>query len=301
MNVLCFGSLNIDYVYSVEHIVMPGETLSSSSFFRNPGGKGANQSAALAKAGLNVFHAGIIGEDGRFLAEKLASYNVNIDNISIESGATGHAIIQLDRSKQNSIILFSGKNRCISDEMIDRVLSNFSKGDYLVLQNEINNLPTIINKAYEKGMVICLNPAPFDESIFSLPLEKVSTIVINEVEGAGMAGMPNSSDYDTILEKICESYPKAEILMTLGKHGSIYQYNGVRYSQNIIDLPVKDTTAAGDTMIGYFIASKIYGYDIKKVLLIATAASALTVSKEGAMDSIPYWNEVDVFLDSINK
>ena len=139
MRFLVLGSANIDMVFSVDRIVNPGETISSRTLFRNAGGKGANQSAALAKAGADVSFAGNIGKDGIWLLDKLSSYGVDVSlsNVSDE-GFTGQAIIQVDDSGENAIVLYPGMNRNFTEEHIDNVLNHFSSGDYLVLQNEIN-------------------------------------------------------------------------------------------------------------------------------------------------------------------
>lgn len=294
MKVLCYGSINIDLTYSVEHIVKEGETLSSLSLKKSAGGKGANQCAALAKAGLKTFHAGKIGEDGVFILKKLESFGVDTSNVSITNKQTGHAIIQVDKNAQNSIILFPGENKAIEKVEIDSVLSNFASGDWIVLQNEINELKYIIDKAYDKDINICFNPAPFDRSILDLPLEKVSLLVVNEIEGAALAGIDSS--FEEVLKTIKQRYPKCNILLTLGSDGSLYYGNNEVVSQNCFKVKAVDTTAAGDTFIGYFLASITDGFDIKDALEIASAASAITVSRNGAMDSIPYKEEVVKFL-----
>ena len=181
MKILNFGSLNIDHVYSVPHIVRPGETLSGGDVRQFAGGKGANQSVALAKAGAEVWHAGKIGEEGKWLLEKLRSYGVRTGLVKTYDGPTGHAIIQVTPEAQNSIILYGGGNRKITEDEIEDTFSNFSKGDYLVLQNEINLMPLIINKAHDLGMKICLNPAPYDDSIRNWPLDLVDILIVNEL------------------------------------------------------------------------------------------------------------------------
>lgn len=294
MNVLCFGSINVDLTYSVEHIVKEGETLSSLSLIKSAGGKGANQSAALAKAGLKTFHAGKIGEDGRFILKKLESFGVDTSYVSITDKQTGHAIIQVDKEGQNSIILFPGENKAIEKADIDSVLSTFFAGDWVVLQNEINELKYIIDKAHDKKINICFNPAPFDNSIFSLPLEKVNLLVVNEIEGAALAGIDSS--FEEILITIKQRYPKCNILLTLGSEGALYCGNNGVIRQNCFKVKAVDTTAAGDTFIGYFLASITDGFQINDALKIASAASAITVSRNGAMDSIPYKEEVIDFL-----
>lgn len=290
--VLVFGSLNIDYVYAVPHIVIEGETLASLTMRKSAGGKGANQAAAIAKAGLDVYMAGKIGSDGLFLVDYLKSYNVDTRLIKTDSKATGNAIIQVDKNGKNCIILFPGGNMEISKEDIDSTLSQFDKGDILVLQNEINSIGDIIKKAKDRGLRICFNPSPFDDEIKNLPLNLVDIIVVNEIEGRALANMPDDTSYDDILNKLVFDYPNAQIILTVGKDGALYAKNSYRAKGSIVDTPVVDTTAAGDTFIGFFLASSEKGYDIEKSLSIACKASSIAVSRKGAMESIPFAKEI---------
>ena len=165
MRVLNIGSLNIDYVYSVDHIILPGETEATGSRNTFLGGKGMNQSCALAKAGVEVYHGGMIGEDGRMFLDACKKYGVHDEFIKIVDGPSGHTVIQIDKNAQNSILLFGGANQKMTKEYIDEVLSHFNADDILLLQNEVNLLPYIVDKAYEKGMQIALNPSPFNEKL----------------------------------------------------------------------------------------------------------------------------------------
>ncbi len=180
MQFLNYGSVNIDLIFTVDHIVRGGETLQSTSLTKSAGGKGANQSAALAKAGAEVFHAGKIGDDGSFLLELLSSYGVDISLIRRYDGATGQALIQLDSQKQNAIILYGGGNVAITTNEIDEALQRFSPGDMLVLQNEIVHSGYLIREAKKRGMKVCMNLAPFDPSLRELPLGLLDLLVVNE-------------------------------------------------------------------------------------------------------------------------
>jgi ribokinase len=173
MKVLVYGSLNIDLIFEVDHIVLPGETISSVSFSRNAGGKGANQAAALAKAGLEVYMAGKIGRDGEFLLQLLHAYGVDTGNVSVYEGGTGNALIQVDTNGQNSIVLYAGGNGDIGLSEIERVFSMFDAGDYLVMQNEISRAQDIIRAAKRRSLKVHLNPSPYNETIEALPLEEV--------------------------------------------------------------------------------------------------------------------------------
>jgi len=292
MKFLNYGSVNIDLVFTVDHMVEPGETLSSSSFFRSAGGKGANQSAALAKAGASVTHAGKIGSDGQFLVDLLLGYGVDTSLIRLYEGATGQALIQLDKHKQNAIVLYGGGNVQITVGEIDESLSLFVAGDMLVLQNEIVHTSYLIEQAKKKGMNVCLNTAPFDEKILALPLQLVDILVVNEIEGAALANTAKGASFDQVLDALVEAYPEGEIVLTVGKGGAYYGYKEVRLHEPIYDLPVVDTTAAGDTFIGYFLTSRSLGHDNQSSLRYACKASGLAVSRLGAMGSIPLASEV---------
>lgn len=289
---LNFGSLNRDMVYSVDHTVRPGETTASSKLEFFCGGKGLNQSIALARAGANVFHAGCIGNDGGDLIERLKENGIDTKFVKESNRPSGHAVIQVDKNGQNSILLFGGANMQIDDEQISDVLSEFKKGDRLFLQNEINNVDRIIAAASKKGMEIVFNPSPFGSEILSYPLDRISWFVVNETEAQELTG---ESKANKILSVFSEKYPSAKLLLTLGSNGSVCKDGEKTYRQDIFRVPVADTTAAGDTFLGYFFAL-IDSHGIDGALKYASAASAVAVSKNGASSSIPQLNEVEKFL-----
>ena len=289
MKILNFGSLNIDYVYSVDHFVRPGETLSSDKMEIFCGGKGLNQSIALARAGANVYHAGVVGrKDGKNLIDILAENNVNTEFIKVHDAQSGHALIQVDSSGQNCILLYGGTNQMMDKEHIDFVFEHFSEGDFILLQNEINMLDYIMKKAHNKGMVIVLNPSPMKSNILDLPLENVDYLMLNEVEASDLCGR-ESVEY--MLDALRIKLPNTKIILTLGKEGAIYSDGDVRLKQGIYRVSAVDTTAAGDTFTGYFIAS-ILNKSPEESLRIASMASAIAVSRKGAEASIPKLQEV---------
>lgn len=291
MKILNFGSLNIDYVYGMSHIVMPGETLDSTSRNIFAGGKGANQSCALGLAGADVYHAGQVGEDGRWLLDLLRRKGVNVDHTQIGEVETGHAVIQVESFGENAIILHGGANRAISIEHIDDVFCSFSEEDILLLQNEINDIPAIMRKAHERGMSIYFNPAPFSADVLDYPLELVSVFVVNETEAAGLSG--SDGDVDEIAASLRGRYSDADVLMTLGAKG--VRCSGVNGDHDVAgrSVDVVDTTAAGDTFIGYYLAGIAAGVEVPGALATAVLASSITVSRSGAMESIPTRSEVE--------
>ena len=289
MKILNFGSCNIDLVYSVEHIVNPGETISALDVNRYPGGKGLNQSIALANAGASVWHAGCIGSDGLFLIDIMKSRGVDTRYIKELPCINGQAFIQVNPKGENSIVVYGGSNVMIQKEHIDEVLDDFSSGDFILLQNEINNIDYIIDKAYSKDMKIVLNPSPFNKVIGSVPLEKISYLILNEIEAASYLGNDNVSEF---VNWVRDKYPKLKVVLTLGKSGCIYFDKDDIVRQNSYRVDAVDTTAAGDTFTGYFIAETARGKLPKEALDTASVASAISVSRNGAASSIPTYDEV---------
>ena len=298
MKVLCIGSMNLDFVYSVDHIVTEGETQASRALDVFPGGKGMNQSVALAKAGAEVYHAGLIGEDGKLFYNVCLQHGVNSRYIKITGGKTGHAIIQRDRDGQNSIILYGGANRKFTEEYVDSVLTDFENGDILLLQNEINMLPYIVDKAYEKGMRIVLNPSPFDTKLKAVDMGRISVFILNEIEGEQFTGC---SEPDGIIENMLDMYPNAKIVLTLGENGAVYADSTQKLCQSAFKVQAVDTTAAGDTFTGYFIAALSENTDIANALKTAAKAASIAVTREGAVPSIPLKKEVEAALAGIKE
>ncbi len=296
MRILNFGSLNIDYVYTVAHFVQPGETVSSLKMERFPGGKGLNQSVSLALAGVDTYHAGCIGPDSDFLVETMAERGVNTSLVKTVEVPTGHAIIQVEQKGQNSIILFPGANHAVDLAWSKSVIDRFSPGDWLLLQNEINNIPQIIDYAFEKGMKIALNPSPMVNEIAKWHLEKISCFLINEIEGALLSG---ESEPDKICGVMNSRYPEAITVLTLGKAGATVAYQGKARFYPSVEGQVVDTTAAGDTFTGYFLASVMRGEDLDTAMVYANAAASIAVSRHGASVSIPAFDEVDALVKTL--
>lgn len=293
MKILNFGSLNIDKVYQVKNFVRPGETISSKKLDLFCGGKGLNQSIAIARAGSDVYHAGCIGNDGDILIKELMGNKVNTDYIRTLDIPTGNAVIQVSESGQNCIILFGGANQEISTEQIDNTLSDFTKGDILLLQNEINNLKYIIDQAYKKGMMIYLNPSPVTDQLHEISLEKIHCLILNEIEAADICQteLDSPEKYAQLLQ---EKYPESSILLTMGTSGSIYVSDTKRHFQPAYKVTAVDTTAAGDTFTGYFLSAVSKGKAIEEAMNEASKASSIAVTRNGASSSIPRREEFDL-------
>ena len=289
MKLLNFGSLNLDYTYHVDHFVKPGETEASFSRMTACGGKGLNQSVALAKCGAEVFHAGAVGKmDGAVLLNTLKNAGVNTDYVrQLEDTPSGSAFIQVTPSGENCIVLDGGANQAVTREQIDAVLSHFVNGDWLILQNEISELPDLIEKAHDIGMIIALNPSPMNESVLKMPLGYVDLFLLNEDEAALL------SDYaKDPLEDLAKRYPGAMIVITLGSKGCAAINEGVKYSQPAYPVEAVDTVGAGDTFTGFLIGSLAEGVPMQDALRLASKAASISVTRKGASTSIPEMREV---------
>jgi len=287
--ILNIGSINIDYVYTVPHFVRAGETLSAASRQIFPGGKGMNQSIALARAGGDVTHAGMIGSDGAYLLDILKDAGVHTGLIVQSPGATGHTVIQVTPQGQNCILLYPGANRELDEAFIDTALARFTQGDILILQNEVSCVPYAMKAAKAKGMNIAFNPSPFGAEILDYPLSLVDWWLLNEIEGSALTGKNTPHD---MLDVMGSMYPGGVIVLTLGEEGVICRSNGDTFSHGSYPVKVLDTTAAGDTFTGYFISSVAEGKEIEEALKLASVAASISVSRQGAAVSIPFWDEV---------
>ena len=295
MKILCFGSLNIDYTYEVDHFVRKGETLSSRSLSVFPGGKGNNQAIALSKAGARTLMAGAIGEDGRFLLKLQEEAGVDASLVSVLSGEkTGHAIIQRDPEGSNCILLHGGANRQITGEMVAAAMEGMEEGDYVLLQNEINANEMILQAAEKRGLKVALTPSPMNEEIRKLPLEKVSLFLVNEVEAAQILGEELPEDFDglQVCLRLQEKYPGADIILTLGSRGSVCVLDGVTVRQPVYPVKAVDTTGAGDTFTGFVLASLLRGERPEAAMDLASRGASIAVSRPGAASSIPALAEV---------
>lgn len=288
--ILNFGSMNLDTVYTVDHFVRPGETLPALEMEVFPGGKGLNQSVALARAGAEVYHAGKIGKDGKFLLGLLQSAGADTSFVEVINGHTGKAIIQVEESTgQNGILLYHGANWQMTELFLDEVLAGFPGDGILVMQNEINLGGYLLERAAGKGMQIALTPSPIDDSLLQWDLRQVTWLLLNEVEGEALTG---KSQPEEILDSLLERYPEMRVVLTLGEKGAFYADREKRLRQPAFPTQAVDTTGAGDTFAGYFLAGIARGQDEAEAMEEAAQAAAIAVSRFGAAVSVPTRQEV---------
>lgn len=293
MKALCFGSLNIDFTYRVDHFVARGETLLSEDLQVFSGGKGLNQSVALSRAGLPTYHAGAVGEDGLFLLQQLRAAGVDTSCVDVRGDVrTGHAIIQNTPDGDNCILLYGGANQAITRAQIDAVLAQFSAGDLLVLQNEINELAYLMQEAHSRGLRIALNPSPMNGTVLDLPLHTVEWLILNEVEAGQILGTA-VTDGAAAAKALREKLPHTAIVLTMGKNGSYYDDGAQQACRSAFPVQAVDTTGAGDTYTGYFLAGVAEGLAVQSAMALASKAAAISVTRPGAAPSIPRREEVE--------
>ena len=298
MKILNFGSCNIDTVYSLENIVKPGETVAATAVNLYPGGKGLNQSVAIARSGAAVYHAGCIGADGDFLCNFMTKIGVDLTYLRRVEDSTGQAFIQVAESGENSIVIYHGANYQVKRDFVDSVLADFSEGDILLLQNEISAAGYIIDRAYERGMKIFLNPSPLDDAIRAIDLNKIHCLIVNSIEAAGYTDGGAEGDTSGFIAEMRRRYPTLTAVVTLGSRGCVWFDAEREIFQPAFKVRAVDTTGAGDTFTGYFLSSVSRGESIEDSLKIASAASALAVSVEGAASSIPEMSAVKDFVNN---
>lgn len=299
MKTVVLGSINIDRTYSVEHFVQSGETIKAMRMDLFCGGKGFNQAVALSRAGLEVFFAGALGEDGDMLEKALEEEKIQTDYLLRTEGPTGHAVIQNDAAGQNCIIILPGANGKITCDDIDRILGHFSAGDLIVLQNEISNVDHAIRKAHEKGLRIAFNPSPYQKAIRSYDLHLVDYLFVNEVEGAALSEKENARE---ALLSLHVMYPDTKVILTMGSEGSAtISPEGTITECGVYKAQTIDTTAAGDTFTGYYLRSVVEGAEEKEALETAAIASGIAVSRKGASPSVPHYSEVAAVKKTMQK
>ena len=296
MNVVNFGSLNIDHVYAVDHFCRAGETIHTKSYTQNAGGKGLNQSIAVSRSGQKVHHAGLLGPAGTRLAELLSGSGVDLRYLKHTDVPQGHAVIQVQPDGQNCIFLYGGSNQAVTPQEIDEVLMQLNAGDYLLLQNEIANLTYLLRAAARRGLRVVLNASPISDELLNADLSGVDWLVVNEIECAAMAGCGDAqAGYETLKQR----YPSLGILLTLGSEGSVSWKDGTEVRQCAYPVKAVDTTGAGDTFMGYFVGCLAQGMERQTAMQYASMASAISVTRPGAAASIPLMDEVRAAVEAL--
>lgn len=294
MRILNFGSLNIDHTYRVDHIAAPGETIAAHSLSYAPGGKGLNQSIALARTGLSTFHAGCVGTDGQMLTDTLQTNNVHTDYLIPVNEVNGHAVIQVSQDGQNCIFIHGGSNLALTTKGVDQILADFAQDSVVLIQNETNLVPYIAERCHSLQIPLAFNPSPFTPELLAhFPFDTVRYLLVNETEGQSLSGKETP---EQITDALTLRYPDMHVILTLGNAGVRYAGPDGVICQNAFSVDTVDTTGAGDTFTGFFLGLLLQNYPVADALRCACAAAALSVTVAGAAPSIPDMEAVQTFL-----
>lgn len=298
-NICVIGSLNMDLVVNVDIMPKPGQTIIGSNFKEVPGGKGANQAVAMARLNGNVSMIGKVGEDGfgQTLINSLKNDKVDTTYIQTAKGATGVALITVDKNAQNSIVVSPGANFEVKEDDIDNNIEAIKNSDIVVLQLEtpLNTIKYALNKAKELNKYTILNPAPavkLDDEI----IKNVDLLTPNETELEIISGVSieTEEDIQKAAQIMLEKGVK-ELIVTLGSKGSLYINKEKSMFKKAYKVEAVDTTAAGDSYTGALAVALSQDKNIEDAMDFASKVGALSVLKEGAQSSLPTLEDVKNF------
>lgn len=286
MTVWNLGSINADHVYRVPHLPGPGETLAATGYDRGLGGKGANMSVALARAGARVEHIGAIGPDGAWARALLENAGVRVHHIAYAEAPTGHANICVDASGENVIVLLPGANRALELSDLEAALANAAPGDWLLMQNETNLQAEALHRARAAGLRCAYAAAPFEAAQVTALLEGLDLLLLNEVEAEQLRAATGRAP---------QALGVADVVVTLGARGC--RWHG---AEGAVEVPAPrvqavDTTGAGDCFTGYLLAGLDAGLPMREALSRAVRAAALAVTRPGAAAAVPTAEELDAW------
>lgn len=298
-NICVIGSLNMDLVVNVDTMPKPGQTIIGSNFKEVSGGKGANQAVAMARLNGNVSMIGKVGEDGfgQTLINSLKNDKVDTTYIQTSKGATGVALITVDKNAQNSIVVSPGANFEVKEDDIDNNIEAIKNSDIVVLQLEtpLNTIKYALNKAKELNKYTILNPAPavkLDDEI----IKNVDLLTPNETELEIISGVSieTEEDIQKAAQIMIEKGVK-ELIVTLGSKGSLYINKEKSMFKKAYKVEAVDTTAAGDSYTGALAVALSQDKNIEDAMDFASKVGALSVLKEGAQSSLPTLEDVKNF------
>ena len=271
------GSINIDHVYQVRNMPRSGETITASTYNRFLGGKGINQSIAIAKSGGQVLHMGAVGPDGDWARSEIERFGVETGRISTCAQPTGHAVICVDDAGENQIVIYSGANLEIDLDAVGHLFKTSEpEGNWALIQNETNATVEIARLAKSCGLKLAYSAAPFDAARIPEMVSLCDLLAVNEIEAAEVCNL---------LETDLAGLSVSAVLITKGSKGSEFHENGETICQDAFEVEAVDTTGAGDTFLGAFLACIDNGEARGDALRFASAASALQVGASGGSSS----------------
>lgn len=298
--ILVIGSINKDISLYVKSLPSLGETLLANNMKESFGGKGANQAVTIAKMNGNVSFAGAVGDD--LVGEEIISFmkKEGVDTSAIKRSKlpTGTALITVDENSDNNIIVYPGANYSITKEDIDDIDNLIDESDFILMQFEIpmETIEYVIEKAREKEKYIILNPAPYSQDFNKELLKKVDLFIPNETEFLELMGKDTKDNHDIdwykgAAKEFYDKY-KTGLIITLGSLGSLYYGENESFLVEANKVKAVDSTAAGDSYIGALVYSLSINKTLKESMTFASKVAAITISRKGAMEAIPYIDEI---------
>jgi ribokinase len=282
------GSINADLLFRVEKLPRPGETVLCPAYAFAPGGKGANQAAAAAKAGAEVRFVGHVGDDayGPVVRGLLEEAGVDCGGLAVSGKPTAIAVIGVDAGGENSIIVASGANLdTAAAQVVDAVLG---PGVTVLCQNEIRSAETfaVLRRARARGARAVLNFAPASGEVPVEVLDDLDVLIVNELEGAALAGGGGGGDPRALARELARRHGLACVL-TLGAKGAVAATAAEAFRAVALKVEPVDTTGAGDAFAGVLAAWLDRGAALPEALAAASVAAALTCERIGAQTAQP--------------
>ncbi len=300
--VIVFGSINMDLVVKTPRLPIPGETLLGHDFFTAPGGKGANQAVAVAKLGIPTYMVGRVGKDaqGNSLISSLQTYGVSTDYVLTDTEAhSGVAVIAVEDSGQNNIIVVPGANGRVNTEDVERLSNVFDNTSALLLQFEIALSAVILaaKAAHNAGIRVILDPAPAQKDIPEALYKLVDIITPNEIEASQLVGFPVNNP-ETALEAaaVLRQRGVKTAIVKLGALGVCCATSDESFFVPAFAVEAVDTTAAGDAFNGGLVAGLTEGHSLRQAVVWGAAAGAIATTLPGAMPSMPSRDTFDRFV-----
>jgi ribokinase len=296
--VVIVGSLNMDLVTRAPRLPRAGETLAGQSFVTVPGGKGANQAVAAARLGASVAMVGCVGDDayGEQLRSALLAEGIDCQAVTAVAGeSTGVALIVVDDSSQNAIVIVAGGNGHVSVEVVDRFDSLLQQAEVIICQLEVPaaTVGYVLKRGHELGKTVILNPAPATGPLPNEWYAWVDYLIPNESEATALTGLPVDSVASAeIAANALLAAGVGKVVVTLGEQGALFASDGHCAHFPAPKVKPVDTTAAGDTFVGGFAAALAEGKSEAEAIRFGQIAAALSVTRSGAQPSIPTFSEV---------
>jgi ribokinase len=288
MAIYNLGSINVDYFYTLPHLVRPSETIAAIDFNQGLGGKGANQSVAIAKAGGTVKHIGAMNPSDKRYFDQLQDLQVDVSHLTMTTTATGHGIVMVDeQSAENQIVVYPGANFALTENMVDAGLEEATSSDWALCQNETSQTAYFMKQAKAKGMKLCYSAAPFDAEKTLVMLPLINMLVVNEIE---------AMDLERELNRPIKECGVDHVLVTLGSRGVRYIGSEGEFTLPSPSVEAVDTTGAGDTFLGLFLARYDLTGDLKASLHFAVTGASIQVTRQGTADAIPTLEEIESAL-----